>query len=214
MYSTTSVCPLGTSLLLAHTDSRRAPKCQAPRRPHRQFTNCSRQKRLKVAGACRACWWLVGGRCVPGECPTGRTSLAGGPRHPPARLGTCWEAARTPHTQHAETLPWRRALRDPWDGAGVMDDMEVDLPLPVGSARESIWEVASALDVLAGSARAGAVVASFGLDGIATVQLTEDQLHENHPRNGDANRTTQFSELTACHAVSSCSSPPLWGELS
>jgi hypothetical protein len=82
---------------------------------------------------------------VPGECPTGRRSLAGGPRHTPARLGTCWEAARTPHTQHAETLPWRRALRDPWDGAGVMDAMEVDLPLPVGSARESIWEVASAL---------------------------------------------------------------------
>ena len=151
---------------------------------------------------------------MPGECPTGRRSLAGGPRHTPARLGTCWEAARTPHTQHAETLPWRRALRDPWDGAGVMDDMEVDLSLGVDRAREfspRVWELTGALDVLAGSARAGAVVASFGLDGIAIVQLTEDQLHENHPRNGDANRTTQFSELPTCHAVSS---PPLWGELS
>ena len=35
-----------------------APKCQAPRRPHRQFTNCSRQKRLKV---CRGLLGPVGG---------------------------------------------------------------------------------------------------------------------------------------------------------
>jgi hypothetical protein len=27
---------------------------------------------------------------VPGECPTGRRSLAGGPRHPYKRLGSCW----------------------------------------------------------------------------------------------------------------------------
>ena len=148
---------------------------------------------------------------MPGECPTGRRSLAGGPRHTPARLGTCWEAARTPHTQHAETLPWRRALRDPWDGAGVMDAMEVDLSLGVDRARERvpILELTGALDVLAGSARAGAVVASFDRDGIATVQLTEDQLHENHPRNR-SRRTIAASTYSSTWTSWTTTNPSRW----
>ena len=98
-------------------------------------------------------------------------------------------------------MPWRWIFRSVWTARAS--------GFPSGSSQA--LRTGARLDVLAGSARGGAVVASFGLDGIATVQLTEDQLHENHPRNGDANRTTQFSELPTCHAVSS---PPLWGELS
>ena len=35
-----------------------------------------------------------------------------------------------PAHQHAETLPWRRALRDRWDGAGVMVDIHFAVVSP------------------------------------------------------------------------------------
>jgi hypothetical protein len=41
---------------------------------------------------------------VPGECPTGRRSLAGGPRHPYKRLGSCWGCGEAPHAKNFQTL--------------------------------------------------------------------------------------------------------------